>query len=64
MSIKKDKRTRTIIGICVVVIAVFAIIAAARFIFGGPEDSWICANGQWVMHGAPSAEKPTTPCVK
>jgi hypothetical protein len=57
-----DAVTPTIIKISMIVVVVFAVIAAARFVFGGPEDDWICSNGQWVMHGAPSAPKPTTPC--
>jgi hypothetical protein len=62
MATKTDKITSTIIGISIIVIAVFALIAAARFVFGGPEDTWICTNGQWAMHGKPIATKPTTPC--
>jgi hypothetical protein len=62
MGSKQDQMRTTVIGVSIAVIAVFATIAAARFIFGGPEDDWICSNGQWVMHGAPSAPKPTTPC--
>jgi hypothetical protein len=27
-----------------------------------PEDSWICENNQWIMHGNPSAPKPNEPC--
>jgi hypothetical protein len=30
-------------------------------IFSG-EDSWLCANGEWVRHGQPLAPQPTTPC--
>lgn len=52
----------TVIGISIAVIAVFATILAVRFIFGGPEDTWICSKGEWVMHGKPFAPKPTTPC--
>ncbi len=26
------------------------------------EDNWICVNGTWVMHGKPSAPKPTKAC--
>jgi len=43
-------------------IILFGIIAA-RFIFGGPEDTWICEKGQWIMHGKPSVQKPVTPCI-
>lgn len=33
-----------------------------RFVFGGPEDSWICDKGVWIMHGKPSYPKPSGPC--
>lgn len=64
MATKTDKITATVIGISIAVIAVFVTIIAARFIFGGPEDTWICSYGEWVMHGKPVAPKPTTPCGK
>lgn len=60
-TMKQNKITTIIIGISMVVIIVFAVIAAARFVFGGPEDTWICSGGQWVMHGKPAAPKPTIP---
>jgi len=28
----------------------------------GPEDRWMCVDGEWVKHGVPSAPKPTKPC--
>ncbi|OGG35135.1 hypothetical protein A2363_01395 [Candidatus Gottesmanbacteria bacterium RIFOXYB1_FULL_47_11] len=58
----KRRTYATIIGISVIVVVVFAAIAAARFIFGGPEDDWICVRGQWIMHGRPVAPKPSIPC--
>jgi len=33
-----------------------------RFVIGGSEDAWICVDGQWVKHGAPSAPKPKEGC--
>lgn len=33
-----------------------------RFVLGGPEDSWICRQGEWVKHGNPSAPRPTSAC--
>ena len=38
------------------------IILVLRFLIGGPEDNWICSDGQWVKHGNPSALMPTQPC--
>jgi len=48
-----------------IAIALFAVSwLVVRFVIGGPEDSWICDHGQWVKHGNPSAEKPTTECPR
>jgi hypothetical protein len=33
-----------------------------RFVLGGPEDDWICVEGQWVKHGYPSASMPEGEC--
>ena len=35
-----------------------------RFVIGGPEDDWICVEGQWVKHGSPSAPMPEGECDK
>ncbi|MCX6796706.1 MAG: GerMN domain-containing protein [Candidatus Falkowbacteria bacterium] len=48
----------TILG--VVVILLFIIVGIR--IFSGPEDTWLCANNQWVKHGNPSAPMPTSGC--
>lgn len=52
------KRTYIIGGIILVVLAGLLV---GRFL-AGDEDAWICQDGQWIAHGAPSAPKPTTPC--
>ncbi len=52
------KKNRTVIIVLVVLVAV----AVALFILRGSEDRWICEDGEWVKHGVPSAEKPTTDC--
>lgn len=33
-----------------------------RFVMGGPEDDWICVEGQWVKHGSPLAPIPEVGC--
>lgn len=48
----------------IVLILILGGLIFIRFILGGPEDSWICQNGEWVKHGNPKAEKPTTACEK
>lgn len=48
----------------------FIILGAAVLMVGvlgarmlsGPEDIWLCQNGQWVKHGAPGAPMPTSGC--
>jgi len=51
-------RNRKIIITIIIVIAVLFV----WFLIRGPEDTWICVNGQWVKHGVPSAPMPTKPC--
>jgi hypothetical protein len=44
-------------------LAVLGVVAfCLRFLIGGPEDTWICENGEWVKHGKPSAPAPIEPC--
>lgn len=45
-------------------ILLFALILGLRFIFGGPEDTWLCQGDQWVKHGNPLAPMPPKPCGK
>jgi hypothetical protein len=33
-----------------------------RFVIGGPEDTWICVDNQWVKHGNPSSIMPIRGC--
>lgn len=48
------------IFLTLLIVGIFWI--AVRFIIGGSEDDWICVDGQWVKHGAPSAPMPAQPC--
>jgi hypothetical protein len=64
MSKTSDRTYATILGIALAVIVVFSVLAIARFVFGGPEDDWICSQGQWVRHGNPVASMPVTPCLR
>ncbi len=52
-------KTLKIIGLVVVVLII--AVLGVRFL-SGPEDTWICQDGQWVKHGQPSAPQPTTVC--
>jgi hypothetical protein len=38
------------------------VVLAARFVFGGNEDGWICVKGEWVMHGNPHSNPPENGC--
>lgn len=44
------------------ILIVIGGIITMRFIINGDENTWICENGDWVMHGKPAAPKPNTPC--
>jgi len=50
----------------ILIAAILFILAGTalvvRFIFGGPEDSWICVNDQWVKHGNPRNPAPQSGC--
>jgi hypothetical protein len=49
---------KIIIGILIIIF----IWLFLRFVLGGPEDDWICVNGQWVKHGQPLAPVPNKSC--
>jgi len=51
-------RNKKIFITIIVVITVLFIWVLIR----GPEDTWICVDGEWVKHGVPSAPMPTEPC--
>jgi len=53
-----SKKIVLIISIIVLIAAAVVIILLMR----GNEDTWLCQNGQWVMHGNPSAPMPTSGC--
>lgn len=47
--------------VLIAIIVAFAVLFLWLFI-RGPEDTWICDNGQWVKHGVPSAPMPEGGC--
>lgn len=49
----------SLISLVLIIVALAAIVGARLF---SPEDNWICANGEWVKHGNPTADKPIIPC--
>lgn len=48
--------------ILILIILVLGAIFSLRIIFGGPEDSWVCVNGEWIKHGSPKVGMPLTNC--
>lgn len=57
-----DKKTKKIIISLAIVLLLLLFAFAVRFIFGGPEDSWICSNGDWIKHGNPLSAMPQEIC--
>jgi putative hemolysin len=46
-----------------VIVAVLAVgLLSYRVFFSGPEDTWLCENGEWIKHGNPSAPMPEMGC--
>lgn len=54
---KQISSTRLIIGLILFVGSLILL-----FFLRGPEDRWMCENGEWVQHGHPSADKPVKEC--
>lgn len=48
--------------VILIIILIIAVWFMLRFVIGGPEDTWMCVDGEWVKHGAPNAPKPTESC--
>lgn len=55
----KNKKFFKIIIVAVVILCLWLVL---RFVIGGPEDTWICVDNEWVKHGAPGAPMPTESC--
>lgn len=47
----------------IILIVIILLVIAWGFL-RGPEDTWLCENGEWVKHGSPSSSKPSEPCEK
>ena len=48
----------------IIILVILFVAVGCLFLLRGNEDTWICANGNWVKHGHPSAPMPTKPCVQ
>jgi len=42
------------------IVIVFVLVFAVRII--SSEDNWVCVKGEWIKHGNPSSDKPSTGC--
>ncbi len=40
----------------------FIVVLFVWAFLRGPEDTWICDDGQWVKHGLPYAPMPEGDC--
>jgi len=56
-------KQQILIALAIIFIIAFMLLFV-RFVFGGDEDAWICSDGQWIKHGNPSSQAPTTPCMR
>jgi hypothetical protein len=45
-----------------IILILITTVFMLRFVFGGPEDDWICTGDGWVKHGNPSSPMPTSEC--
>ena len=51
-------RNKKIFIIIISIIVILFVLVLIR----GPEDTWICKDGQWVKHGVPYASMPEGEC--
>jgi len=49
------------VGLAAVIAICLVTLAVVRF-SSGPEDDWICENGQWIKHGHPDFSMPHYQC--
>ncbi|MFA6519158.1 MAG: hypothetical protein WCV93_05965 [Candidatus Shapirobacteria bacterium] len=47
----------------VILIIAFIILFVSFARVMTPEDTWVCSNGYWAMHGHPSSPQPGAPCL-
>jgi len=50
-------------SIFIITLSIFIIITSAIIRFSSEEDSWACSNGQWIKHGKPKTDMPTSTCL-
>lgn len=55
---------KIILAVAIIVFFLVWFILVARLLVGGGEDTWICDEGKWVMHGRPRAPMPEKECLE
>ncbi|MDD5710797.1 MAG: hypothetical protein PHV43_01705 [Candidatus Colwellbacteria bacterium] len=50
-----------VVALVVIVFGAVGVLSY-RFFLSGPEDTWLCENGEWIKHGNPSASMPEEEC--
>jgi len=55
------KKLKIFFVIIVAFVILFGAVLIVRLV-SGPEDTWICFNGQWIKHGNPAEAMPITSC--
>ncbi|MGE5298318.1 MAG: GerMN domain-containing protein [Acidobacteriaceae bacterium] len=50
------------IGLIIILVIIAGAVIGVRFWLGGPEDTWICEDGQWIAHGSPRDPQPVSGC--
>ena len=53
-------KKQTVFYVATVVLVILVVVASVKIF--SQEDDWVCQNGQWVKHGAPSSPKPVSGC--
>ncbi|HUW21461.1 MAG TPA: hypothetical protein VMW41_02215 [Candidatus Bathyarchaeia archaeon] len=53
---------KSLIGASIIFLVAVTILGLIRFVIGGPEDDWLCVDGQWVKHGNPRHLVPRIGC--
>lgn len=57
-----NKGNKKLFWVLLILVMILIIFGVLRFVFGGPEDSWVCKEGSWVKHGNPSNPMPLDKC--
>ncbi|MFA5174362.1 MAG: hypothetical protein WC438_04235 [Candidatus Pacearchaeota archaeon] len=57
-----NKKLKKAMKIILVIVILVSLLFFIRFVFGGPEDTWICSAGEWIKHGNPTMPIPNGPC--